>query len=113
MTEVFDVEETVQLQFSKRFTLPTYVDGPIPQAKSCDLSEPLQFQKQLILLDAELNKTKSLLNGNFELTYELGTPAEPCLIKPKSSMITLYMMIEHFVFGRLDPEALACAHSQE
>lgn len=67
MTEVFDVEETVQLQFSKRFTLPTYVDGPIPQAKSCDLSEPLQFQKQLILLDAELNKTKSLLNGNFEL----------------------------------------------
>ena len=63
VTEVFDVEETVQLQFSKRFTLPTYVDGPIPQAKTCDLSEPLQFQKQLILLDAELNKTKSLLNG--------------------------------------------------
>ena len=84
MTEVFDVEETVQLQFSKRFTLPTYVDGPIPQAKSCDLSEPLQFQKQLILLDAELNKTKSLLNGNFELTDELATPVKsgPCFIKP-------------------------------
>ena len=89
VTEVFDVEETVQLQFSKRFTLPTYVDGPIPQARSCDLSEPLQFQKQLILLDAELNKTKSLLNGNFELTYELGTPvkSEPCLIKPLLSTL--------------------------
>ena len=59
----FDFLQTlVTYFFSKRFSLPTFIDGPCPKVEVTDVENPADFQKELLRLDAELNKTKSLLN---------------------------------------------------